>query len=114
MVYLDLRKVKIQQDACNLINVGPCACLAGQIIRLCRDSRALPPQACALLSHSLCLHDRSISLCPVSYQTRIVISVLLTDQVCPWMASVWRWLCPYVAHEPSSFAWSRHVSQGQQ
>ena len=54
VVYLDLRKVKIQQDACNLINVGPCACLAGQI-------RAVPGQqgasstACALLSYPLSL-----------------------------------------------------------
>ena len=45
MVYLDLRKVKIQQDACNLINVGPCACLAGQIT-VVQGQQGAPSQAC--------------------------------------------------------------------
>ena len=45
VVYLDLRKVKIQQDACNLINVGPCACLAGQIT-IVQGQQGAPSQAC--------------------------------------------------------------------
>ena len=45
VVYLDLRKVKIQQDAGNLINVGPCACLAGQIA-LVQGQQGAPSQAC--------------------------------------------------------------------
>ena len=44
VVYLDLRKVKIQQDACNLINVGPCACLAGQIA-IVQGQQGAPSQA---------------------------------------------------------------------
>ncbi len=31
VVYLDLRKVRIDEKACSLINVGPCACLAGEV-----------------------------------------------------------------------------------
>ena len=45
VVYLDLRKVKIQQDACNLINVGPCACLAGQIT-IVQGQQGAASQAC--------------------------------------------------------------------
>ena len=45
VVYLDLRKVKIHQDACNLINVGPCACLAGQIT-VVQGQQGAPSQAC--------------------------------------------------------------------
>ena len=56
VIYLDLRKVKIQQDACNLINVGPCACLAGQIRagmgQQGASSTACPPLSCPL---SLCI-----------------------------------------------------------
>ena len=44
VVYLDLRKVKIGQDACNLINVGPCACLAGQIA-IVQGQQGAPSQA---------------------------------------------------------------------
>ena len=50
VVYLDLRKVKIQQDACNLINVGPCACLAGQISAVPGQQGA--PSTVGALSHS--------------------------------------------------------------
>ena len=48
MVYLDLRKVKIQQDACNLINVGPCACLAGKIT-VVQGQQGPPSQACRFI-----------------------------------------------------------------
>lgn len=37
--------MKIQQDACNLINVGPCACLAGQIAAVPGQLGA-PSQVC--------------------------------------------------------------------
>ncbi len=74
VVYLDLRKVKIQQDACNLINVGPCACLAGQISAVLGQQGA-PSTVCGLLCDSstcsvfLCIdlsrHDMHMEDCVV-------------------------------------------------
>lgn len=77
MVYLDLRKVSIQQDACGLIHVGPCACLAGEIMSV-PGQQGAPSQVRASADTCVC---GSTVMCSV-YANSTCSAELLTGQ-CP-------------------------------
>lgn len=77
VVYLDLRKVSIQQDACGLMNVGPCACLAGEIMSV-PGQQGAPSQVRASAGTCVCW---STVICSV-YINSPSSAELLTRQ-CP-------------------------------
>ena len=75
VVYLDLRKVSIQQDACGLTHVGPCACLAGEIMSV-PGQQGAPSQVRASAGTCVCCPTMMCSV----YANSSYSAELLTGQ----------------------------------